>query len=502
MKRTIVLVMVVSLLGKITGFIREAVMASSVGANAYTDAYIYSLTISALLTSLVMSGYNTALLPVLSEAEKNGERDIFFSRMISLNIPLLLLVTGLICVFSPQLLYVFAPGITDEIRALTETFARILSISIFFQGMQALLIGFLQKNNRFFFTASMAFPLNLAIITGAYLSNPTNVYPLVISTALGQGFTFLWLLYGMRGTGFHFKLDFNYRDQYIKTLFIMITPILISMGAEQVNLAVDRALASFLPSASASYLSYASKIQGLFTSVFIASISTVLYKKQSEIASEKNYLALFEMTKDNISNILMFAIPCVVGVIILSQEVIELALMRNNFTISDAKVTSTILIIYSFLIMFYTFNDMIARLYFAIKKTSKPVTTTVISVGINIILNLIFMQIFGVYGLALATVVASGAKALMLIFMVKRESVFGKQSIIKKSIFEFLSAAAIMGAILHWVKNYTAIGNLSTVLYMMSIAFLGVGLYSFLLYVFKNEEFIEVIKLIQSRLKY
>lgn len=502
MKRTIVLVMVVSLLGKITGFIREAVMASSVGANAYTDAYIYSLTISALLTSLVMSGYNTALLPVLSEAEKNGERDIFFSRMISLNIPLLLIVTGLVYLFSPQLLYLFAPGITTEIRALTEGFARILSVSIFFQGMQALFIGFLQKNNRFFYTASMAFPLNIAIITGAYLSNPTNVYPMVVATSLGQALTFLWLLYGMRGTGFQFTLDFNYKDKYIKTLFLMITPILVSMGAEQVNLAVDRALASYLPSASASYLNYASKIQGLFTSVFIASIATVLYKKQAEIASERNFSELFQITKDNISNILMFALPCVVGIIVLSQEVIELALMRNNFTLTDAQVTSTILIIYSFLIIFYTFNDMIARLYFAIKKTSKPVTTTVISVVINIVLNLLLMQFFGVYGLALATVLASGSKALMLILMAKKEAIFGYQSVLSKSSLDFFFAAVIMGGVLYILKLYTPIGNFSNIIYILLIALIGSLIYALVLFILKNKEFMIAIQSIKTRISH
>ena len=491
--------MVISLFGKFTGFLREAVMASSVGANIYTDAYIYALTISGLLTSVILAGFNTALIPVLSEAEKYGERDQFFNRMLSISIPFIGFLTLMVFIFTPQLLHILAPGISDDIRSMTEYFARILSVCVFFQGFQALLVGYLQKQSKFLFPAAMAFPLNFAIIAGTLLSSPDYVTPMVVGTAIGQGLTLLWLLIPLNKTGFKFNWDFEAKDKYIRLFLAMIGPILISMTAYQINVAVDRALASYLPGASASYLNYAAKIQNLFNSVFIVSVASVIFKSQSEIASERNFQKAYKLTKDNLMNMMLFIVPVVTGVMFLSKEIIQIALMRNNFTTEDATITGNILFLYALLIFFYAINDMITRLYFSFKETKKPVLTTIITVVVNIVANLVLMRYLGVYGLALATVLAAAVGSVLLIYYIYKDDRFEGKTIFTKSMFQFLLSGLAMLLTLWGLKSYV-LYNLSLLPYAVVIAVAGATVYMGALALLKNEEFQTMIGFITAKL--
>lgn len=500
MKKTILFMMIISFLGKITGFIREASMASQIGANAYTDAYVFATTISSLFAFIILEGLNSALIPVLSQAERKGERDLFFRKILSLSIPVLLGFAVFLYFFSAKLLYLFAPGISGNIRELTELYARILAINVFFIGIQGLLVGYLQKNNRFLHVSAMAFPLNIAIITGIFLSSPTNILPLVVGTVIGQGLTFIWLLLPTIKTGFQFEWEIDLKDEHLRLFAILVLPVLISMTATQINFVVDKALASLLPEASASYLSYASKIQNLFTAVFVVSIASVLFKSQAEYAAEKNYNKVFQITKDNLQMILMFVIPAVAGIMMLSEEIIIVAFMRNQFVMTDAMITGKVLFIYAGLILFQTIGDMLSRFYFALKEAKPPVVATTLAVVVNIILNFILVRSMGIYGLALATLIAALFRVVLLVGNVSRDQRFKGMSLFTLSLVHFFVGSSIMSLCLWMVSKQSIFQQMSTSVYLISAAILGAIVYGLYLYIAKVEDFRLVIESVRYRL--
>lgn len=500
MKKTIAFMMMISLLGKITGFLREAGMASQIGANALTDAYVFATTISGLFAFIILEGLNSALIPVLSQAEIKGEQEVFFRRILTISLVVLLGFTLFLFFFSDKLLYIFAPGISGEIRELTEKFAKILSINVLFIGIQGLFVGYLQKNNRFLHVSAMAFPLNFAILTGIFLSSPTNIYPLVVGTAIGQILTALWLLIPLKKTGFKYSWDFDLNDEYIRLFSILVLPVLLSMTATQINLVVDRALASLLPEASASYLSYASKIQNLFNAVFVVSIASVLFKSQAEYAADRNYKKVFEITRNNLQMVMLFVIPAVAGLMFLSTDVIKLAFMRNQFLLKDAIVTGKVLFIYAGLILFQTLGDMLSRLYFALKEAKKPVVATTLAVVINIILNFILIKYMGIYGLALATLIASCSRVLILVAYVHSDPRFEGKLLFGFSLVHFFIGSGVMSLCLWAISNLSFIGNLSTFSYLLISFVVGIFSYILYLYIAKVEEFRLILRGISAYL--
>lgn len=501
MKKTFIIITLLSVFGKIFGFFREMAMASNIGANVYTDVYTFAMTTTGLLTTIILTGLNTAFIPVLADAEEKGEKTVFFNRLTSLLILALVATQVLVIIFAKPLMSVVAPGLDTAYRGIAIAYSRILSINILTISLQSLVVGYLQKHNRFLFSASIAIPSNIILIVGIMLSSPNNITPLVISTVVGHFASLLWLMIPMMKLNVRWHWDGSFfKDEHIKVFFSIALPILLSLGVTQINVVVDRSLSSLLPAGSASYLNYASKIQGIFYAIVIVSFTTVLFPKQSELASQKNYKAIFKLTSDNMSFLLLLIFPITAGLMFLSQEVAQVIYMRNQFTLLDAQITGKISFFYTGIILFQAISDMIAKMFFSMKETKKPMISTLIGVFSNIVLNLILIRIWGIYGLAIATLLSVVIRMGILIIMAQPYFTRENIPLFKLSVLKIVMATATMiGGI--WVLSvYTPLKEISTIPYILAIAMVGAVIYFLMLFILKTDELVHLIKLTKSKL--
>lgn len=494
MKLSVLIIIIFTLLGKFTGFLREIIMTAQIGANIYTDIYYYSISATALLTSMVTTGIGAALIPVLSEAEIQGRMESFFNKLLTALIPILFLGVGILYLLSPVLLYLIAPGIPSEMRLLATNYSRILSINLFSISMQAMFMGYLQKNQRFFFPASLALPLNAAIIVGIFLSNPKNVFPLVIATAVGQFFCLLWLYIPMLRMEYRLKIKRNthlLRDELGMQFMRMLPPTLVGTAAYQINTLIDRSLASLLPSGNTSYLNYADKLQGIVYSIMVVALLTVLFPTQSEYASKKEFKKLYSLTRENLSMMLLLVFPLAIGLMFLSQEITQIAYMRNQFTYTDAFITGNILLCYGGMVLFQSVAEMFSRTFFAIKETRKQMYAAFVSIAVNIVLNVIMIRPFGVYGLALATTLSTFVRMATLMWMSKDYYRKSGEIMVSPSTLKYFASSLIMLGALFGFRFLTK-DTLGLYGYSLISVIIGATVYFIVLFLLRTNELIQL----------
>ena len=268
----------------------------------------------------------------------------------------------------------------------------------------------------------------------------------------------------------------------------MVAPVMISLAAAQVNMIIDKALASLLPEGSASYLNYASKLQMIFFSVIVVSLMTVLFTKQSELASQEEHKGIYLLTKKNLSMILLIIFPITFGLMFLNQEVAQIAYMRNNFSFQDASITGWLLCLYASIILFQTIGDMLTKMLFALKETKKPMITTIVGISVNISLNLILMKVIGIYGLALATSISALTRMLLSIYFSSKYYRSEISTMYSASIGKYFLSSLLMILILWIIKTYTPVGRLSLYPFTTISIVIGVVVYFVALRLTKTQE--------------
>lgn len=501
MKKTFILITLLALLGKVTGFFREMAMAAKIGANVFTDIYAFSMTATGLFTTIILTGLNTAFIPVFADAEKEKKEQLFFNRLVSLLLVALFTLQILIIFFSKQIMSLVAPGLSENYRYYAITYSQLLSINLVTISFQALFSGYLQKQNRFLFPASISIPANIIMLVGIFLSSPSNITPLVIATILGHVASLIWLFVPLKRLKTRWKWDSSFfKDEYIKTFFVMVMPILLSIGATQINVVVDRSLSSLLPAGSASYLNYASKIQGIFYSIVIVSFTTVLFPKQSELASRENYKGILKLTSDNLSFLLLLVFPVTAGLMLLSQEISRVIYMRNQFTIIDAEITGNISFFYTGIILFQAISDMIAKMFFSMKETRKPMISTIAGVITNIILNFIFIRIWGLYGLAFATLISVIIRMVILIIYAKPLYKKNQEKLFNASTLKILFATVIMIIFLLLFRTMNMFNQVGDISFIMIFSIIGACIYFCFLYFLKTPELFAMLELFRGYL--
>ena len=178
MKSTAVMLMIITVLSKIVGLIREKVMAYFFGTGPIARAIVTSSTIPAVLFGMIASGIATGFIPVYSQIEHEKgkvEADDFTSNLTNILflITTIFVVLGLI--FTEKIVFLFAPGYTVEVE-MTVFFTRFAIITLYGTAWGSIFQGYLQLHGIYNIPASIGFVLNGCVISGMVLAAKTEQY--------------------------------------------------------------------------------------------------------------------------------------------------------------------------------------------------------------------------------------------------------------------------------------------------------------------------------------
>ena len=167
-----------TLVSRITGFLRDMVLANFLGAGAVADAFVVAFKLPNLFRSLFAEGaFTSAFVPLFSQklVSDGKKKSLFFAaQAISVLIAIIGLLVILFEVFMPFIVDILAPGFIGEpkkmelaVQLCRITFPFLLLISVVsFQG------GILNSFDKFAAPATAPVILNLTMIASAFCFTP------------------------------------------------------------------------------------------------------------------------------------------------------------------------------------------------------------------------------------------------------------------------------------------------------------------------------------------
>lgn len=506
--KSVILITIFTLGSKFLGFFREVLIAAKYGAGMETDTFFIAFTITLLLAKFFREAIRTTFIPVISEVEtKQGLEGKLEHTSNIINIVFFgsLFVVILSIIGSPVLVKLFASGFKGEQFDLAVRMTRVGLPSVVFAGVIGIMVGYLQSEEKFYSTAILGIPLNLVYIFFlVLLSSSLGITGLMVALVIGTIFQLLIQIPELKSTGFKYKFVMDTKDEYIRKVLYLSGPVLVSVAINDLNVLVDRTLASNLVKGSISALKYSDGLIQLVLGVFIMAITTVIFPILSKEANKGNMTGVKKIMGQGINLVLLITIPATVGMIVLARPIIEVAFQRGEFDATATLMTSQALIFYSAGLVFMALRLLADRVYYSLQDTKTPMINAGISVGFNIVFNLILIRFMGHAGLALGTSIAT-TLATILLFRGLRKKIgsLGTMSYIKCGIKAGL-ASVIMG-IVAYITYYGLNGFLGeATLYKLISLIVAVGLavivYGVLCYLFGIDEVRDLVDKIKDRL--
>ncbi|MBW1956480.1 MAG: murein biosynthesis integral membrane protein MurJ [Deltaproteobacteria bacterium] len=405
-----------TLLSRILGFVRDAVIAWMFGAGPGADAFFVAFRIPNLLRRLLAEGsLSIAFIPVFTDVmTRQGRAEAFKLVRSAFRILVLVLavVSALGVLFSPFIVKGIAPGFArlPEKMALTTDLTRIVFPYIFFVGILALFMGVLNALGHFAAPALAPAALNLAVIAAVFFLCPVMAEPvqgLAVGVLLGgalqvamQGPVIL-----KKGVRLFRKAPLWHPD--LNRVGRLMLPTVIGAAVYQINILVGTLLASLLPEGSVSFLYYADRLVQFPLGLFAIAAATAALPSLSRQAAVGDFEGVKKTFSDSMTLVFFITLPAMTGLIVLREPIIAALFERGAFGPESTRLTAVALLYYGMGLWAFSAVRVVVSAFYALQDTKTPVWTAVVSVLANMGFGILLMGPMGHGGLALATSLAS-----------------------------------------------------------------------------------------------
>ncbi|PRM93805.1 murein biosynthesis integral membrane protein MurJ [Aliarcobacter cryaerophilus] len=391
------------LISRITGFIRDLMTASILGANVYSDIFFIAFKFPNLFRSIFADGaFTQAFIPSYAKSKYK----IRFSSIIFLQILAFLIVLSLIVtMFSHLFAKAFAIGFSEETINLA---APLFAINFYYLPLIFVVTfmgALLQYKHHFATTAYSTALLNLSMIASLIIAKGLEQYTITFYLSFGVIFggilQVIVHMIAIRRTNlgkiFIFK---NHKKKEENKFYKNFFAATLGSSTMHISAFIDTWLASMLISGSISYLYYANRVFQLPLAIFAIATSIALFPMVAKAIKNKNEdEALKLMKKSALILFVVLTISMVVG-IALDKFIIELLFQRGAFTSEDTINTALILKMYLIGLLPFGLAKIFSLWLYAKEQQVLTAKISAQSLIANIIFSLILIKPFGAAGLA------------------------------------------------------------------------------------------------------
>ncbi|PRO65337.1 murein biosynthesis integral membrane protein MurJ [Alkalicoccus urumqiensis] len=500
MKKTVVLMMLLTIVSKVIGFLRDVTLAYFYGTSGVSDAYLISLTVPVVLFGMVAKGVSTGYIPMISrlETEKGPQAVVRFTNNL---IWMLLLgstvLIGAAWIFAEPLVLVFASGFTGETLELAVYFTRVTLVGIYFTIFIRILSAYLNYQQLFAVPNLLGIPMSLIVITSIVLSAEFDMPELLAYGFVAALFVQWLILLGFSfAKKFKWKLVLDPKDPELRKMAVLALPVILGSSVQQINKLVDRTLASQVTVGGISALNYAHTLTNFVHGVFVISITTVMFPSISKQAAGGKKKSFRSTIEQGFLGTAMLTIPASAAVLVLAEPIVRLLFDRGAFDAEAVTLTSGAFFFYALGMTGTGLRVVLSQSFYALQDTRTPMINAAIAMGVNIVLNFLLAPVMGISGLALATSI-SAVFCAVLLYMQLQKQVDLRLGRLVRSLVLITAASAVMafaaGSLYTTLAPLTEIGALS------AAAAVGAVLYFLILYVCKFETLLRAVDGIRRR---
>ena len=325
-------------------------------------------------------------------------------------------------------------------------------------SLVSLLGGILNSLHRFWIAAAAPILLNLTLIVallGFHDHEPLfTARNQAIAVTVSGALQLLWLWWACRKAGVTLKLKLPQLNPDVRKLMSLILPAAAGAGAVQVNLLVSSALAaSFLASGSVSYIYFADRLNQLPLGLIGIGLGTVLLPTISQQLGRGNDSEAMETQNRGLELALFLTLPATVALIVCGAPIVAALFQHGQFSPADTIYTAQALAAFSLGLPSYILVKVLTPGYYARSDTRTPVRYAMISMAVNLVLNLAFIVPLKHMGPPLATAIASTVNVALLYRTLKARDHFIADARLKRRIWRLGLAALVMGVALYFADG-------------------------------------------------
>lgn len=449
-----------TMISRILGFVRDMLIAASLGTGPVADAFVVAFRFPNLFRRLFGEGaFNAAFVPLFSKTlERDGRQAAKqFAREALSGLLFVLVVFSIVAELAmPWLIHVIAPGYADapDKLELTKVLTQIAFPYLTFMSLVALLSGVLNSLGRFAAAAAAPILLNIVLISVlsliVYLDyNGQNIagHMLVWGVSAAGLLQLIMLMLACGREGFFLKLKRPRLTPQVKRLIVLGIPGVIAGGITQINLLIGTIIAT-LQDGAVSFLYYADRIYQLPLGVVGVAIGIVLLPDLSAKLAASDYKGAGNSQNRALEISMILTIPCAVALVIIPQPILQVLFERGAFTPADTKATSDALAAFALGLPSFVLIKIFSPGFFAREDTKTPMMFAAIGVAINVGVSLALYFYIGHVGIALATSLAGWVNAGLLWATLRHRGHYAADARLRKRLPMTVLASAIMGAAL------------------------------------------------------
>lgn len=493
------LVMVITIVSRFLGLIRDSLVAYYFGASAITDAYKAAVMVPETLFTIIGLGVSTVFIPMLSKIRYRDSKKKMFefaNNVIGILVILSLSIFILGNIFTENIVNIIAPGFSRENMELAINLTRISLINLLFMSINVCFLSILQVCEDFVIPSILGMFFNAPIILYLIIFKDVNILGVTIANVIGNILRVVVQIPSLYRQGYNIKFRFKINDNDIKRMFVLLVPVIIGAGANSINMVVDTNIGSTLGVGIMSNLEYGQKIISFINTAITTSIVSVMYPLMANKLNEKDNKEFLQYLVKSIVVIAFILMPVTAGIMILNKEVVTIIFERNQFDATAVRLTSLAILGYSFSIPFTGVRDILNSSLFAMEKTKTTAFNGIIGVATNIILNIYLSKRYGIIGVALASSISSVIIALLLFrAIVKYTGQIDLKILLVKLAKITLTTIMMFLALL--VFNYLT--GITGVIKIIIDAIVGAALYVIISIVLRIEELNEVLSMLKNK---
>ena len=401
-------------LSRLTGLVREVVMAREFGAGFAFDAFLLGFRVPNLGRDLFAEGaLSSAFVPTFTAVHRNqGQHEA--ERLSNLVTTTLTLVVGAVCVaamfLAPQIVWLLAPGFTavPEKFALAVRLTRIMMPFLLVITLSAQMSGVLNSCGSFGIPAVASVFFNLGsvgvgTVLGFWLGPRLGLSPIEgmsYGMVCGGLLQFLFQLPKVRSLGFHLGFCFDWSHPGLRHILRLMLPGIVGNAAVLLNVVVNTAFASGLSDplrghdGPVSWLAYALRFVQLPLALFGISFASAVLPSVSRSLASNDFEEFRRTISQSLAIILVLTVPSALTLIILGHPIVGAIYEGGRFDSYDTRQTALALACYATGLIGFAAVRMLNPVFYALSDARTPMLASLISVGLNVALPLLFLYVF------------------------------------------------------------------------------------------------------------
>lgn len=422
--RSSLLIAGVTLLTKVTGFLRVAAITGRLGATAATDAFLTAFLVpESIYVFLTEGAITAAFVPPFTRARAAGEA--FFADLLVAALGRVLALAGVLAVlvwlFAREISLLVAPGFPTQT---TELAAELLALVAFYIPLAcgaAVLFGALNARDHFLMPALGPLAFNLAMIASVWFARPGAVRPLAYGVLAG-GLLQLVLQVAVlvRGGPYRARALLE-RHPGLGEILALLLPLGFSLGVTQVQILAERVLASGLPAGVITSMNLVQKLVNLPLGMVGIAVAAPLLPALARHRLAGDADAFARALARGLVAVVVLITPLALACLFASEPIVRTLFLRGAYGADRAADAATMLWHYAFGLPAVSVAYLLTGAFLAAGDAMGPALVRAAWLTANVALNYAWLPYMGVAGIPLAwSLMWMGTAAVLLGIAVRR----------------------------------------------------------------------------------